>query len=97
MSYDDRLSDLLFEMATAPELKTLTHGTINLNPQILLAAISSTLSSQRETLRSLLQEIGNTLNSHRAQANTLTAISFAVASFVVAGASLIVAVIGLLL
>ena len=57
---------------------------VGLNLQLTHAIYATGLSSQREALRALLQEIGNTLNSHRSQANTLAAIAIAVASFIVA-------------
>ena len=103
VSYDDRMSKLLAQMATARQVITAQgkrywdslpytdrrppHGStapIDLNTQLKFAIYASGLSSQRETLRALLQEIGGTLNNHRSQANTLTAISIAVGSFLLA-------------
>ena len=87
ISYDSETSHLLSELATA---RIVNMKPIDLNTQIRFAIIATALSSERETLRSLLQEIGNTLNNHRAHANTLTALT-------IATASLIAALIGLFL
>ena len=91
VSYDSETSHLLSVLASTRSVIDTTTGDkqpVKLNTQIRFAIITAALSSERETLRSLLQEIGNTLNNHRSHANTLTALTIATASLIAALISL---------
>ena len=86
VSYDDKISKLLVDMATAREVQVPDGRTepISLNTRFLFAIYSTQLSAQRETVRVLFQDLSNMLNNHRAQANNLAATSIALVSLAVA-------------
>ncbi len=86
VAYDHEVSDLIAEMAIVRKVQ-FEDGrseTINLNWLQVLNLFASQISMQRETTRYLLQEINNTLSSHRTTANNLIATAIAIVSLILA-------------
>lgn len=98
INYDEEVSKFISSetqyLSSLPYSESMNFGTAMANYEFR-SALSSHLKSQRETVRSLLQDIGNLLSSYRTQANNLISTWIAIASIVIALISLAVSLIAL--
>lgn len=84
VSYDSYVSSF-FGIASRParsdeEIEEGRVGTYDISRQGPLLIYAYNLSSQRETVRALLQDLGNLINNHEAQANNICATLIALAA-----------------
>ncbi len=90
LEFENRVSDFLQKVATTRQMRTQAGlEPVSLNLLLTFSVYTSQLSTHRDSLRSLVHEVGEVLSSKRGQANTLAAISVALVSLLVSLVSLL--------
>jgi hypothetical protein len=97
MEYDQMVSAAIQKITATESVVTKVGDTTTVDTLklITITIYSSQLSSQRETIRTILHDLGSTISDYRAQANNLSATIIALISVLIAVISLVAAFLAL--